>query len=135
MPFSNVRSGLYFFDKIFDLSLSKCIMLDNLTILFAVISASNFFTFRIIGIPQVSFYNIHGIKAVKNLEGDDASLVNSALKPPCTRVFFVMLHIFRLFVKNCNLKLPPPEKQSQLCGCMKHTIEVHSMFQLLEFQP
>ena len=56
-------------------------MSDNLTTSFAVIFVTNFFTYRTIGNLQTSFYNIHGIKAVKN-QGGDTSFVNSALKPP-----------------------------------------------------
>ena len=48
-----MRSALNFdlpFDKIFSLSLFKSTMLDNVTKLFAIISAANFFTAIIKGI-------------------------------------------------------------------------------------
>ena len=94
MPLSNVRSAFYCdlpFDKIFKLFLSKSAMIDNFTISFAVISATNFLTFRIIGILHTSFYNFHGIKAVRNLRGD-ASFVHSAPKPPKTRVLLFSIY-------------------------------------------
>ena len=67
-----MRSALYFdspFDKIFKLSLKKSVMQNNVTISFAVISATNIFTVRIIGILQTLFKDIHDIRAVIKSRG------------------------------------------------------------------
>jgi len=72
MPLPNVRSALYVdlpYDKIYNLSLLKSNIQDNLKTSFAGIFATKFFTFRIIGILLTSFYNIHGMKAVRTLRG------------------------------------------------------------------